>query len=160
MIESLVVAGMLMVGQVTADRSEAAQLPQVHSVATEPQMKGVRSSSYRGKWFKSRFEATRMCIVRRESSGVYSATSRTGKYRGAYQVSPELRVGMGWMIQKELRAAHVPNAAEIGRTLRATPMNRWARYWQDFGFWVTFNHDGHRSGAQHWAGGRWSCATR
>ena len=153
MIESLVVAGMLMVGQVTADRSEAAQLPQVHSVATEPQMKGVRSSSYRGKWFKSRFEATRMCIVRRESSGVYSATSRTGKYRGAYQVSPELRVGMGWMIQKDLRQSGTsPGAARIiGLTLRATNANHWNRYWQDYGFWLVYR-DG--KGSHHWTAGQ------
>ena len=142
-----------MVGQVTADRSEAAQLPQVHSVATEPQMKGVRSSSYRGKWFKSRFEATRMCIVQRESSGVYSATSRTGKYRGAYQVSPELRVGMGWMIQKDLRQSGTsPGAARIiGLTLRATNANHWNRYWQDYGFWLVYR-DG--KGSHHWTAGQ------
>ena len=142
-----------MVGQVSADRSEAAHLPQVHAVATEPQMKGVRSSSYRGKWFKSRFEATRMCIVRRESSGVYSASSRTGKYRGAYQVSPELRVGMGWMIQKDLRQSGTsPGAARIiGLTLRATNANHWNRYWQDYGFWLVYR-DG--KGSHHWTAGQ------
>ena len=129
-------------------------------VTTKAHDTGVHSSTYRGKYFTPADEDYRMCVARRESNGRYWAINSTGSFRGAYQVSKELAVGMGWMIQKELRAAHVPNASEIGRTLRATPMNRWARYWQDFGFWVTFNHDGHRSGAQHWAGGRYACATK
>lgn len=153
MIESLVIAGILLAGGITTDTPELKQLPKVATVATDAGMKGVRPSTYRGKWFRSRFEATRMCIVRRESSGIYSAVSMTGKYRGAYQVSPELRVGMGWMIQKDLRQGGTsPGAARIiGLTLRATNANHWSRFWQDYGFWLVYR-DG--KGSHHWTAGQ------
>ena len=121
---------------------------------------GVQSSTYRGRYFSSADEEYRKCVATRESNGRYWAVSRTENYRGAYQVSAALTVGMGWMIQKELKAMSIPGAADIGALLRSKPMNRWSRYFQDMGFWVTFNHDGPRSGLHHWAGGRYACVTK
>ena len=129
-------------------------------VTTMQRDTGVHGSLYRGRYFNADDEPYRKCVAARESNGRYWAVSPTENYRGAYQVSEALTVGMGWMIQKELRAMHVPTAKQIGAILRAAPMNRWSRYWQDFGFWITFNHDGKHSGAHHWAGGRYKCATR
>jgi hypothetical protein len=121
---------------------------------------GVQASTYQGRYFNAGDEPYRKCVAVRESNSRYWAISRTENYRGAYQVSAALTVGMGWMIQKELKAMKVPHAADIGAILRSAPMNRWSRYWQDFGFWITFNHDGPRSGSHHWTGGRYTCATR
>lgn len=121
---------------------------------------GVQVSTYRGRYFNPVDEQYRMCVAQRESNGRYWAVSTTENYRGAYQVSAALTVGMGWMIQKELKAMKVPHASDIGAILRSAPMDRWRRYWQDMGFWVTFNHEGLRSGSHHWAGGRYQCAIK
>ena len=121
---------------------------------------GVESSLYRGRYYSPADEEYRKCVATRESNGRYWAVSSTENYRGAYQVSAALTVGMGWMIQKELKVMSIPGASDIGALLRSKPMNRWSRYFQDFGFWVTFNHDGPRSGLHHWAGGRYACVTK
>ena len=65
-------------------------------------------------------------------------------------MSPELGVGVGWMIQKELRAAHgVPKkfAVDIGKKLRGTPVNKWSEFYQDMAFWLVFNNG---KGKSHW----------
>ena len=59
------------------------------------------------------------------------------------------KVGMGWVIQKELRATGTPKAkaVAIGEILRDTQMNRWAPYYQSMGFWLVWDHG---KGATHW----------
>ncbi len=52
-------------------------------------MTGVRPSAYVGKYFSTRYEATRRCIVRKESGGNYRVASSSGRYRGAYQFNSE-----------------------------------------------------------------------
>ena len=47
-------------------------------------------SLYQGRWYTERHNETRVCIRHRESRHEYAAVSSTGKYRGAYQFSPEL----------------------------------------------------------------------
>ena len=107
------------------------------------------SSLHRGVKYSAKHEWIRRCIRGRESNNLYNAVSPTGKYRGAYQFSPELAVGVGWMIQRQLRATHPAEIAiQIGRTLRNTPMNQWAKYWQDRAFWTVWNYG---AGRRHWA---------
>jgi len=107
------------------------------------------SSLHRGVLYHPRHEKIRRCIRNRESSNEYRAVSRSGKYRGAYQFSPELKRGAGWMIQKQLRKTHPrKEAIRIGRELRSTPMNQWAIYWQDRAFWTIWNKG---EGRHHWS---------
>ena len=109
-------------------------------------------SLYQGRWYVERHNATRVCIRKRESRHQYRAVSSTGKYRGAYQFSPELTVGAGWMIQKELRATGTPKkeAIAIGRQLRRHPMNQWAPFYQDFAYWLVWRKG---AGKHHWPTG-------
>lgn len=121
-------------------------------------MRGVQRSLYHGKYYTKSSEAKRLCIVRRESEGHYDVVSRSGTYRGAYQVSAALARGATWMMLKEhKKLMGEANAKRVLAKLRATPMNRWPRYWQDAAFHTIINWDGGLSGASHWAGGRWHC---
>lgn len=131
----------------------------VSAPASSELQHGVRTSAYTGKKFSKTQERWRKCIAKRESNGRYWAINPTGSYRGAYQVSRALAVGMGWMIQQQLVAEGTPKpvASAIGTQLRALPINRWSRYWQDMGFYVTLNAKGMWSGKKHWAGGRYAC---
>lgn len=107
------------------------------------------SSLYKGAKFNRKHDSLRRCIRSRESNDLYNAVSRTGRYRGAYQFSPALAVGAAWQIQKQLRGTHGRTVAiAIGRTLRSTPMNQWAIYWQDRAFWTIWNNG---KGRKHWA---------
>lgn len=106
------------------------------------------TSLYKGRKYAAQHDWIRQCIRKRESNNLYNAVSRTGRYRGAYQFSPALTVGAGWMIQAELRVSHGRTIAiEIGRKLRATPMNQWHMYWQDRAFWTVWNMG---AGRKHW----------
>ena len=109
-------------------------------------------SLYQGRWYVKKHNAARVCIRNRESRHDYRAVSSTGKYRGAYQFSPELTVGAGWMIQRELRETGTPKreAFRIGRLLREHPMNQWAPYWQDVAFWIVWRKG---KGRSHWPTG-------
>lgn len=109
-------------------------------------------SLYQGRWYVERDNATRVCIRNRESRHQYRAVSSTGKYRGAYQFSPELTVGAGWMIQKELRETGTSKreAVAIGRQLRAHPMNQWAPFYQEMAYWLVWRKG---KGRSHWPTG-------
>jgi hypothetical protein len=108
------------------------------------------SSLYRGRYYVPKMDWVRKCIRQRESSNRYHAVSRTGKYRGAYQMSPEMGVGAGWMVQRELRLTGVPKqvAVRIGNALRTAPVNKWHTFYQDMAFWVVWNYG---KGRPHWA---------
>lgn len=132
-------------------------LPQAIVPASDPAQVGIRASAYEGRYVDANYERYRRCVIKRESGGIYHIASPSGKYRGAYQVSPELAVGMGWMIQKELRLQGVEraDAIRIGRELRAHPIDEWGRYWQDMGFWLVLDHG---KGRGHWdTGARYGC---
>lgn len=106
-------------------------------------------SLYRGEYYSKRYEDERRCIRDRESNNRYNAVNRTGKYRGAFQFSPELAVGAGWMIQKDLRENGMDKstAKQIGESLRDTSMNKWHPFWQDYAFWIVWDHG---DGKAHW----------
>ncbi len=103
-------------------------------------LSGVRASAYIGKYYNSRYEGTRRCIVRRESGGNYRISSPGGRYRGAYQFNAGLA-----------RAT----AHKMGRKdLAGKPISSWSRFDQDKAFWVVWNHG---RGAGHWGGTRHGC---
>ena len=106
-------------------------------------------SLYQGRHYVAADNKKRLCIRQKESRHAYGAVSAFGTYRGAYQASEPMTVGMGWQIQKELRETGTPKdvAVAIGEILRATVMNRWSPYYQDLAFWLVWD-DG--KGASHW----------
>ncbi len=119
---------------------------------------GIEPSLYRGRFYRSAIEPKRLCIVRRESEGHYFSVNHTGKYRGAYQVSPELARGATWMMLPEHeQLLGSARAQALMAQLRTTPFDRWTRYWQDALFSTVMNWKYTGSGAKHWAGGRWTC---
>lgn len=121
-------------------------------------MRGVEASLYRGKYYRAALESKRRCIADRESEGHYDVVNPSGAYRGAYQVSAALARGATWMMLKEHKQLMGPEAAKKTLAkLRATPMNKWPRYWQDAAFHTVANWEGTGSGIAHWAGGRWHC---
>jgi hypothetical protein len=121
-------------------------------------MRGVEPSMYRGKYYRGASETKRLCIAKRESEGHYDVVSPSGSYFGAYQVSRELARGATWMMLKEHKKLMGPTAAKkVLADLRAKPMNKWPRYWQDAAFHTVMNWEHTGSGAAHWAGGRWHC---
>ena len=118
---------------------------------------GVEPSLYRGRFFRASVEGVRKCIVQRESSGHYTSVSHNG-YRGAYQMSTALGRGATWMMLREHRALLGDSAANLAMAkLRATPVSKWTRYWQDAAFSTIYNWKRTKSGAKHWRGGRWHC---
>ena len=120
-------------------------------------MRGVEASMYRGRYFRASVESKRRCIAERESEGHYDVVSRSG-YHGAYQMSPQLARGATWMMMREHRQLLGADAArKVLTKLRATPLSRWPRYWQDAAFSTIHNWKGTGSGAAHWRGGRWHC---
>lgn len=106
-------------------------------------------SLYQGRHYVEQHNSKRLCIRQRESKHDYRAVSRTGRYRGAYQFSPELAVGAGWMIQRELIRTGTPKkkARTIGKRLRTYPMNQWSPYYQDLAFWLVWDRG---DGQAHW----------
>ncbi|MDO9485565.1 MAG: hypothetical protein Q7K25_05855 [Actinomycetota bacterium] len=111
---------------------------------------GIEPSLYRGKFFRPAVERVRKCIVKRESTGHYTSVSRSG-YRGAYQMSRALGRGVTWMMLKEHRALLGSASADLAMSkLRATPVSKWTRYWQDAAFSTIFNWEKTKSGAKHW----------
>ena len=106
-------------------------------------------SLYRGGHYRKSDEGTRKCIRDRESNNHYHAVNRSGTYRGAYQMSPELAVGAGWMIQRDLIAVGAPKgeARAVGESLRTTSVNKWHPFWQDYAFWIVWDKG---RGKHHW----------
>lgn len=142
-------------------RSLTARESFVHFAFKSPRtrdLRGIEKSLYRGRYFRPSVERERRCIMQRESGGRYWAVSPTGKYRGAYQVSPDLARGVTWMMLPEHKKIMGPRAArEALAKLRKKPMNTWPRYWQDAAFHTVMNWEGTGSGASHWAGTRVGC---
>ena len=96
-------------------------------------MTGIRSSAYVGKYYSSRYERTRKCIVRKESGGNYRIKSRSGYYRGAYQFNPYLA---------RVTAKRMGNPKLANRSIHT-----WSRFHQDKAFWTVWNKG---NGRGHW----------
>jgi hypothetical protein len=121
-------------------------------------LSGSMPSAYRGEFFYKDQESLRKCILGRESSARYTAVSATGKYRGAYQLSPEMWQGVTWMLIAE-HAEHWgrSDTREMLKRLRSLPVNKWNRYWQDAAFYTVLNWEYKGSGASHWDSTRFNC---
>lgn len=94
-------------------------------------------------------QAFMSCVSHRESRGIPTAVSESGKHRGKYQVTPAMGVGMSWNILPWLKTWH-PNPVKYAETLRKTPMNKWPERVQDAAFVFTLHHTGKWSEWQHW----------
>lgn len=88
--------------------------------------RGIADSAYTGSYYNPAHEATRKCIVRKESGGNYGIVSSNGMYHGAYQFS---------------RSTGDATARKMGRAdLVGTPVSKWSRAEQDQAFWTLWNH--------------------
>jgi hypothetical protein len=102
-------------------------------LAWENDMSGIGPSAYTGEYYDPASEATRQCIVGKESGGNYAIVSSNGMYHGAYQFS-----------QSTGNIA----AQKMGRPdLVGVPPQTWNRNEQDMAFWVMWDHGAGRS---HW----------
>ena len=66
--------------------------PDVDPIQVGPKTHDSPISLYQGRHYVPRHNAQRVCVRQRESKNDYRAVSSTGRYRGAYQFSPELAV--------------------------------------------------------------------
>ena len=103
---------------------------------------GYQHSVYKGKWYHSKWEDERKCIMKRESRFNYRAANRTSSARGAYQfLDSKWRDGLVWMMLDE-----GGNVKEI-KSLRNKPIHKWNRYYQDRAFFTAWRHG---KGKHHW----------
>ena len=110
-------------------------------------MKGFEPSLYRGKWYDSKWEDARECIMQRESRFSYRAANKSSSARGAYQfLDSQWRDGLVWMMLKESKKTNDGLSAEI-RTLFDKPIHKWSRYYQDRAFFTAWRHG---EGKHHW----------
>lgn len=87
---------------------------------------GIKPSAYTGEFFDARYEATRKCIVKKESGGDYGIRSSNGRYMGAYQF---------------MQQTADTTAQKMGRAdLVGVPVDQWSRAEQDQAFWTLWNH--------------------
>ena len=109
-----------------AAQQAAAEAAAAAAAAWENDMSGIGPSAYTGEYYDPAYEATRQCIVKKESGGNYAIVSSNGMYHGAYQFS---------------QATANSAAVKMGRPdLVGVPPEQWNRYEQDMAFWVTWNH--------------------
>lgn len=113
-------------------------------------LKGIEESLYRGEHYNpQRWEAFRLCVIRRESRGDYRAANPRSSARGAYQfLDNSWRESLVWMLLPEHRELGL---ADQVKELRDKPIHRWNRYWQDAAFWTVINAK--PGNWQHWRGG-------
>jgi len=96
-------------------------------------MSGIGPSAYTGEYYDPAAEATRQCIVKKESMGNYAVVSSNGMYHGAYQ-----------FMQSTADSA----AIKMGRPdLVGVPPETWTRAEQDEAFWVIWDHG---AGSGNW----------
>jgi hypothetical protein len=103
---------------------------------------GMRPSAWTGKYYYSKWELVRRCIVKRESEGQYSVVSHVSSSAGAYQFIKFWRPILAHLLGK-------PYLANI-------PINHWSRVDQDHAFWTIWNNG---KGRSNWgpAGARYNC---
>lgn len=131
--------------------------PDVTAPATAASQHGIQHSSYTGRKFRAQDEPYRRCVAQREGRHQYGVTGSNGMYQGTYQMTAALVRGAAWEMRAELIATWGSAGRHTFRTLLATPGHRWDRFYQDMAFWTILNARGERSGAKHWAGGRFTC---
>lgn len=104
---------------------------------------GYATSQYKGKWYASKWEGIRKCIMYHESRFNYSSRSKVSSAQGAYQfLEKNWRHSLVWMMLDEQG-----NRQEI-KQLRHKPISKWSRYYQDRAFFTVWRHG---AGAKHWS---------
>ena len=117
---------------------------------------GLRSSAYTGRKYRPADEQYRRCVAQREGRHQYGVTGSNGMYQGTYQMTAALVRGAAWEMRDELIDTWGKAGRKTFRVLLVTPGHRWSRFYQDMAFWTILNARGERSGAKHWAGGRFT----
>lgn len=119
---------------------------------------GPAASYYQGRYFYAGDESYRACIADREGRWNYAGTGAGGKYQGTYQMTKALVRGAVWMASKEWAHLYGAKTAKAMRVQlhNADPRTYSREVWDQL-FWTVLNWDGPRSGAHHWAGGRFRC---
>lgn len=119
---------------------------------------GPGMSAYLGRYYYDADEPFRQCIAQREGRWNYDGTGSNGEYVGTYQMTRPLIRGAIWMAAKEW--AHLygkPTAKAMRVQLHNADPRTYSREVWDQLFWTVLNWNGPRSGAHHWAGGRFTC---
>lgn len=119
---------------------------------------GAQQSAYVGRYYNPADEGYRKCVAQREGRFQYWTTGANGRYVGTYQMTRALARGAVWMMAKEWADLYGPAVAKRMREqLHTVDPTRWSREVWDQAFWTVLNWSGPRSGARHWAGGRFTC---
>lgn len=119
---------------------------------------GAQPSAYVGRFYNPDDEGFRRCVAQREGRHQYWVTGANGRYVGTYQFTRALARGAVWMMAKEWADLYGPaKARDMRKKLHAVDPTRWSREVWDQAFWTVLNWSGPRSGARHWAGGRFTC---
>ena len=119
---------------------------------------GPAPSAYTGRYYNPADEPYRLCVAQREGRHNYSGTGSNGLYQGTYQMTRELVRGAIWMASREWAHLYGKAAARsIREQLHAAKPATYSRAVWDQLFWTVLNWNGPRSGARHWAGGRFTC---
>ena len=156
MLEGLILAAAVMAGP--SAPSPVVPTPDTSVAASSPLMTGLKTP-YRGRYWRPSQRRYTLCVLRRESNANWFSTNSAGGYRGAFQFNDALAHGATWMITPELRQIFGSKAGrEIAARLRATPVNRWAPWYQHMAFATVLNWERDGRGAKHWAGGRFACS--
>lgn len=139
----------------------ASTMPAAPPDATAPpsasSQNGMEPSAYTGRKYRPQDEAYRRCVAQREGRHQYGVTGSNGLYQGTYQKTAALVRGAAWEMRDELIDTWGSAGKATFRILHTTPGHRWSRFYQDMAFWTILNARGDRSGAKHWAGGRFTC---
>jgi hypothetical protein len=119
---------------------------------------GPEPSAYTGRYYSPADEPYRLCIAEREGMFRYYGTGSNGYYVGTYQMTRALAHGAVWMASREWADQYGKRTARTMRkALHNTDPTKWSRRVWDQLFYTVLNWEGPRSGARHWAGGRWPC---
>lgn len=149
MIISFIVSGILHMGVGLEPHAMAVEHRSAVSAASMS-AKGWMPSLYRGNYYQRGQGSFRRCVINRESHSNYRASNKTSSAAGAYQfLDSQWRDGLVWMMLKESKETNDGLKSMISR-LRAYPINKWSRYFQDRAFFTALNVKGRFSGAFHW----------
>jgi hypothetical protein len=154
----VIAEAVLVTALMLAPASMPVEPPPPTASVTDPGQRGLRPSAYQGSKYRERDEQYRRCVGQREGRFQYFVTGSNGFYESTYQMTDALVRGAAWEMRAELIDTWGRDGWRTFRVLLVTPGHRWSRFYMDMAFWTILNARGERSGARHWAGGRFSCS--
>jgi len=138
-------------------KPKVASMPREYRMAKSKDAKdmlGFEPSLYRGKWYTTKAEKHRKCIMNRESSFSYHAANSVSSARGAYQfLDNSWRSGLVHMFVKESKKTE-DGLVKEAKKLFDKPIHKWNRYWQDRAFFTAWRFG---EGKHHWYHGSIRC---